>query len=167
MRNRTLPVPGAAALAALALGAAVTAAPARAQTGALPGFEAALVRETNAVRAEHGLPPLRRVAVLARPARAHSRYMALTGDFAHEGPGGAPFWRRLVAAGYPRYRRMAENIAEVPGCDAEAARSLVRLWMDSPPHRANLLDPRLRVTGGGAWTAGDCDAVMVTADYGS
>ncbi|HWH13331.1 MAG TPA: CAP domain-containing protein [Miltoncostaeaceae bacterium] len=153
----------AAALAALAL-AAGTAGPASARP--LAAFEAALVRETNAVRADAGLRPLRRVTVLARPARAHSRFLERSGRFQHEGVDGSPFWRRLVAAGFPRHRRMAENIAQVGGCDPAAAADVVRMWLQSPPHRRNLLDPRLRVTGTGAWASSGCGAVYVTADYG-
>jgi len=153
-----------AALATLALLGPAGAAPASAQP--LAAFEAALVRETNAVRVGAGLRPLRRLPVLARPARAHSRFLARSGAFQHEGGDGAPFWRRLVKAGFPRHRRMAENLAQVASCDPAGARAVVRMWLDSPPHRANLLDPRLRVTGAGVWAGGGCSAVYVTADYG-
>lgn len=131
-------------------------------------IERALVAEMNRARAGHGRPALRRVTTLARPARAHSRELLARGTFTHDSADGAPFWTRLVAAGFPRDRRMAENIAETPGCSVAAvARQTVRMWMASPPHRANLLDPRMRVVGAGAAIAADCSFTILTADYGS
>jgi uncharacterized protein YkwD len=143
---------------------------ARAETGPAASdarIERALVTEMNRTRAIHGRPPLRSIATLARPAREHSRELLARGTFTHDGADGAPFWTRLVAAGFPRDRRMAENIAQTPGCDVSVARRTVRMWMASPPHRANLLDRRMRVAGAGAALAGDCSFAILTADYGS
>jgi uncharacterized protein YkwD len=133
-----------------------------------PGrIEAALLVEMNAVRVARGRAPLRMSATLRRPARAQSRYLLRTGQLTHEGPDGAPFWTRLVEAGYPRNRWMAENLAELGGCDRTTARRTVRMWMDSPGHRANLLNRRYRWVGVGSASAGGCDVTVVTADYGS
>jgi uncharacterized protein YkwD len=121
----------------------------------------------NRVRAKRGLRALRARATLTRPARAHSRYLLQRGTIAHEGPGGAPFWTRLVAAGYPRNRTMGENLAMTYGSGLEVARRTVRLWMGSPGHRANLLNPRFRHTGAGVARSADFSMVILTADYGS
>jgi uncharacterized protein YkwD len=161
------PLAALAACVALALPAAQADAARATQTvRAQPALEAALVQQMNAVRRAHGRAPLRPLATLARPARAHSAFLARSGSFQHEAADGAPFWTRLVAAGFPRQRRMAENIALVQGCTPAAMRQVVRLWMDSPGHRANLLDRRLRATGAGVVATPGCAEILVTADYG-
>jgi uncharacterized protein YkwD len=132
-----------------------------------PTLERAIMSEMNRVRADAGLPALRRVALLARPARAHSTWLARTGAFQHEGPGGTPFWTRLVAAGFPRSARMGENLALVGGCAPATARTVVQGWLKSPGHRANLLSPRFRVVGVGVVSTPGCATTLVTADYGS
>ncbi len=160
--------------AALALaGAATSGAEAKgarasqATEASVPRTEAALLREMNRARAERGRRPLRMIATLRRPARAHSRYLVRTGGFDHDGRGGAPFWKRLFAAGFPRNRTVGENLAMVWGCGSDAARQTVRMWLDSPPHRANLLNPRFRWVGTGSASAAGCSSTILTADYGS
>jgi uncharacterized protein YkwD len=130
-------------------------------------IEQALLDEMNRVRARNGRRPLASIGTLKRPARSHSRYLLRQGILTHDGPGGAPFWQRLVDAGYPEDRYMAENLAEVPGCDVGIARETVRLWMNSPGHRANLLNRRYRFAGPGVASAGDCSDTILTADFGS
>jgi uncharacterized protein YkwD len=130
-------------------------------------IEKALVAEMNRVRSQRGRAPLRMSVTLRRPARAQSRYLLTTGRLTHEGPDGAPFWTRLVAAGFPRNRWMGENLALLGGCDRETARRTVAMWMGSPGHRQNLLSPRYRWVGVGSVSDGDCGTTVVTADYGS
>lgn len=133
-----------------------------------PGrIETALVAEMNKVRVERGRKPLRMSTTLRRPARSQSRYLLASGQLTHDGPDGSPFWTRLVDAGYPRDRWMAENLAELGGCDASTAGRTVQMWMNSPGHRANLLNPRYRWVGVGTVSDGDCNTTLVTADYGS
>jgi uncharacterized protein YkwD len=64
--------------------------------------------------------------------------------FAHENPDGAQVWDRAVTAGY-RYRKVAENIA----AGQRTAAEVVRGWMESPGHRANILDGELTQIGVG------------------
>ncbi|MFN8122767.1 MAG: CAP domain-containing protein [Thermoleophilia bacterium] len=166
MRSRTRPL--LLALAALTL----ATAPAAAQNSpdqnrvSPAAIEKAVIKAMNAERVQRKRPALRGAAALTRAARRHSAYMARTGAFQHESENGAPFWTRLIGEGFSRNRRMAENIAMVPGCDAGTAAWVVQLWMESPGHRKNLLDGQLRVTGVGVAVVGDCDQVLVTADYG-
>jgi uncharacterized protein YkwD len=128
--------------------------------------ERALVAGINAVRARHRLAPLRRVAALTRPARAHSRDLVARRAFTHDSANGSPFSTRLVAAGFPRRRAMAENIAQVPARGTRAARVALRMWMASPPHRANILNRRMRVIGVGFAIRTGRSATVVTADFG-
>ncbi len=162
--------------AALSLGCALVASasaqappadpPAAAPT-APPRIESALVTEMNRVRADRGRQPLRTIGTLQRPARGQSRYLLGIGELDHDGPDGSPFWTRLIAAGFPRNRSMGENLAMVPGCGPDAAARTVQLWLKSPGHRANLLNPAFRWVGAGAASAGDCSSTVLTADYGS
>ncbi|MDX6646749.1 MAG: hypothetical protein QOK40_2476 [Miltoncostaeaceae bacterium] len=153
---------------ALAAIAAVPAASGMAVTGATApsGVERALVSAINAARSAHHLPALRLSPALARSARAHSASLLRAGRLEHEGPGGAPFWKRLVEAGYPSRRPMAENLALVPGCGAATAATAVRMWLQSPGHRTNMLSPRYRWVGPGAALSQSCGSAVYTADFG-
>lgn len=132
-----------------------------------PRIESALLAEMNRARVERGRRPLRPIATLARPARDQSRYLLGLGTLDHDGSDGSPFWHRLVAAGFPRGRTVGENLAMVPGCGPAAAAETVQMWLDSPGHRANLLNPRFRWAGAGAASSADCSSTILTADYGS
>ena len=103
-----------------------------------------VVDRTNAERARHGLPPLTPDARLAAAAQAHSADMVRRGFFAHESPDGRQVWDRAVAEGYA-YRKVAENIA----AGQRTADEVVRGWMDSQGHRANILDRDLTQIGVG------------------
>lgn len=128
--------------------------------------EKALLTEMNRVRTQRGRVALRPLATLTRAARGHSRTLLGSGAFQHDSLDGSPFWTRLVAAGFPATRRMGENLAMVSGCDRAAARETVSMWMASPGHRANLLNPRFRFVGPGAATVPGCSQTILTADYG-
>jgi uncharacterized protein YkwD len=105
----------------------------------------------NHQRAAHRLRPLRADRRLAKAALGHSKDMVAHRYFAHESRSGAPFTRRIVATGWTRSRRsyvLGENIGWGSGSLA-TPRSMVRAWMHSAPHRANILDGRFRMIGVG------------------
>ena len=83
-------------------------------------------------------------ARLAAAAQAHSADMVRRGFFAHESPDGRQVWDRAVAEGYA-YRKVAENIA----AGQRTADEVVRGWMESQGHRANILDRDLTQIGVG------------------
>ena len=118
-------------------------APAPAGGGAA-GVLGEVVDRTNAERARHGLRALSVDQRLAAAAQAHSVDMVQRGFFAHESPDGRQVWDRAVAAGYA-YRKVAENIA----AGQRSAEEVVRGWMESPGHRANILDGDLTQIGVG------------------
>ena len=132
-----------------------------------PRIESALLSAMNRARVHRGLRPLRSIRTLRRPARGQSRYLRRIGTLDHSGADGSPFWTRLIAAGYPRGRSLGENLAMVPGCGRNVAARAVRMWLKSPGHRANLLNPAFRWTGAGVAVGSGCSATFVTADYGS
>jgi stress response protein SCP2 len=103
-----------------------------------------VVELTNAERVRHGLRPLTVDGRLSAAAQAHSADMVRRGFFAHESPDGSQVWDRAVAAGYA-YRKVAENIA----AGQRTADEVVRGWMGSPGHRANILDRDLTQIGVG------------------
>ena len=123
--------------------------------------ERSLLSVVNEVRGTHGLRPLKVDPALARVARSYTATMLRTGVFAH----GDMFGRlsRSGAAG-PTY---GENLAWGTGPYA-TARQIVRSWMGSPGHRANLLRPGWTRIGLGALTgtfAGYRGATVFTADF--
>jgi uncharacterized protein YkwD len=117
---------------------------------------AEVVALTNAERASAGLPPLAGDHLLAAAAQAHSADMVARAFYSHTSPDGSEPWHRAAAAGSTR-RTIGENIA----CGQRSAAEVVRGWMDSPGHRANILKPAFThigvgFAGGGAagtyWT---------------
>ncbi|HEY0814257.1 MAG TPA: CAP domain-containing protein [Pseudonocardia sp.] len=123
----------------------------RPRNGSAPntGALADVVVRTNAERARHGVPPLTVDARLAHAAQAHSADMVRRSFFAHENPDGRQVWDRAVAAGY-LYRKVAENIA----AGQRSAQEVVLGWMNSPGHRANILDGELTQIGVGCAEGG-------------
>lgn len=99
-----------------------------------PGLEAQVVDLVNAERATAGCGPVVADAGLAGVARAHSQDMRDRGYFSHTTPEGLSPWDRAAAAGVSG--ASAENIAQGY---ADAA-AVMAGWMDSPGHRANILD---------------------------
>ncbi|MEU1529134.1 CAP domain-containing protein [Streptomyces fagopyri] len=95
-----------------------------------------VVALTNAERAGEGLPPLLADAPLTGAAQAHSDDMVARAFYSHTSPEGGRPWDRAAAAGSTR-RTIGENIA----CGQRSPAEVVRGWMDSPGHRANILKP--------------------------
>lgn len=91
---------------------------------------------TNAERAAAALPPLAADPRLAAAAQAHSADMAGRDFYSHTTPEGREPWDRARAAG-AAHRATGENIA----CGQRTPAEVVRGWMDSPGHRANILTP--------------------------
>ena len=143
-------------LAVLALGSAATA-----HAVTLTRTESTLLDAINETRAAHGLPPLRVDPKLVRAARAHSHDMLRRDYFGHGAMG-----ERLLSFGV-RGRLLGENIAWAAPTRAITSRVL-RGWMKSPPHRANLLRRNFRRIGIAAPVGqlGTINgAAVVTADF--
>lgn len=111
-------------------------------------LEQLLLRQINAVRAANGLSALSRSTALTNAAAHHSRAMATFGFFAHESRDGGSFSARVGRFYRPRSRTwsIAENLAMFGG-GAPDASSIVKGWMGSPPHRANILGRVFREAG--------------------
>ena len=86
--------------------------------------------------------PLTLDATLGRAAGTHARDMARRGVLSHEGSDGSTVGDRVTRAGYP-WRSVAENIAS----GQKDADDVVRTWLESPGHCANLMNPDMRDMG--------------------
>ncbi|MFE9255902.1 CAP domain-containing protein [Streptomyces sp. NPDC006879] len=109
--------------------------------------EAAVLALVNQERAAAGCRPLTMDPALAELAGAYSKDMAIRGFFDHTDPDGRSPWDRAEAAGISGMA--AENIAR----GQADARAVMTAWMNSPGHRANILNCEYRTLGVGAYLA--------------
>ena len=95
-------------------------------------------------------------------ARAHSADMATKGYFDHTSPDGRSPFDRMRAAGY-RGNLMGENIA----AGQRTAAAVETAWMNSPGHRANILNCGYKVIGIGVATRSSSPyGIYWTQDFG-
>ena len=139
----------------------------------LSTLELDIVARINALRTTRGLRPLRVSRRLTAAASYHTRQMGELGFFEHESVNGAAFWRRIERF-YPAgrgYWSVGENLFyESPDTSASSA---IREWMQSPPHRQNVLDREWQDIGISAehfdsapGPFGGRSVTIVTADFG-
>jgi uncharacterized protein YkwD len=147
---------------------------ARQNVAARNGLERGVLGEINALRRRHGLAALRPNASLRAAADAHSTAMASRGFFTHESEDGTSFWKRVkrfYGSGGRAYWSVGENLLwSSPDVDAAGA---LRMWLNSPPHRKNLLTARWREVGlsavhvdTGPGVYKNAPVTIVTADFG-
>jgi uncharacterized protein YkwD len=105
------------------------------------GPEKILFDQLNESRVLTGLSPLRWDANLAAAARKHCALLVQHDALSHQFPGEEGLQQRLNDAGV-EFSAAAENVAMAPTAD-----EIHYEWMHSPPHRANILDPKLTVVG--------------------
>jgi uncharacterized protein YkwD len=124
------------------------------------GVEAQVLTLVNQERAKAGCQPLTADSRLATAARLHSEDMAARNFFDHTNPDGVTFDQRITKAGY-RSSGAAENIAKRQTTPA----SVMEAWMNSPGHRANILNCGLKNLGVGVAYQGRTP--IWTQDFGS
>jgi uncharacterized protein YkwD len=110
-----------------------------------PQVRAATLCLINAQRRRNGRGPLSQNVLLDRAALLHSLDMAKRKYFEHRDPDGVQPDARIVHAGYPPIL-VGENLAWGELAQSTPA-NIVSLWMKSPGHRANLLEPAYREIG--------------------
>lgn len=128
-------------------------------------LEARIIQLTNLERQKYGLPPLSQDATLSVAALGHSREMVGLNYFSHESPtaGLRSVSERTARAGCTD-AEVGENIAYYQGYSVEAAASrVVRDWMNSPGHRANILRPSFTAIGIGI--AFNHSVTMITQNF--
>jgi uncharacterized protein YkwD len=102
-----------------------------------------VISETNKQRDQYGQLPLRTNSKLNLAAKAKVDDMFRQQYFEHESPDGKKPADIIKAAGY-EYLIVGENLALG---NYENDQLLVEAWMNSPGHRANILDPKFREIG--------------------
>jgi hypothetical protein len=108
---------------------------------ALPQVERAVFTLTNNERARHGLPALQLDETLDAIAREHSFDMLRRSFFSHTNPDGEGPGDRVGKAHRQLVGEAAENVWSGSGYSvAVAAEQIVGDFMNSPGHRANILN---------------------------
>ncbi len=130
------------------IAAAPFAPPAAAQADDIAGRVLALVNQARSQprrcggRSFAAAGPLRLDAQLARAAAVHADSMARYGYLEHQGRDGSTPAERVSRTGY-RWRSVGENIA----AGQTTAEQVVRGWIASPEHCANIMEPRFTEMG--------------------
>jgi uncharacterized protein YkwD len=125
----------------------------------------------NRTRAQKRLRVLAENEALAQAAAGHASDMVARGYFDHETPEGSYFDQRILATGYTRGAngyKVGENLIWASGGLATPA-ELMRSWLASAGHRANILKGAYRELGlGVAFGTPDGDAgVTIAAEFGA
>lgn len=117
--------------------------PSTSTPGSTPGsdFVAQVLNLTNSFRQQNGLQPLSYSDRLSVAAQTYSQSMATQDFFAHAGLDGSTPQIRGTSAGYKG--GIGENIA----AGYATPNDVVQAWINSPGHRANLLNPSYRDIG--------------------
>ncbi len=113
-------------------------------------YESEVIRLVNEQRAKYGLPALTADAELCRVARIKSQDMADNRYFSHTSPVyGSPF--NMMKSFGVKYRAAGENIA----CGQRTPDEVVKAWMNSQGHRANILNASFTKIGVGYVSSGN------------
>ena len=126
----------------------------------------------NQERTSRGLSRLRLNEKLSNAADRHSRDMVQRNFFSHDSLSGASFLDRIRRSGYFRSARSwsaGENLAWGSGIRG-TPEQIMRAWMNSPGHKANILTGRFREVGigiaEGAPIRVSLPAATYTTDFG-
>jgi uncharacterized YkwD family protein/spore coat assembly protein SafA len=113
-------------------------------------YETEVIRLVNDVRKANGLKPLLQDWQLSRVARYKSQDMRDLGYFSHTSPTyGSPF--NMMKSFGISYKTAGENIAK----GYATPKAVVDAWMNSPGHRANILNPSYTHIGVGFVASGN------------
>ena len=140
----------------------------------LSTLESQLLGQINVTRGRRGLRALRISSRLAAAANQHSVSMAEKGYFSHNSANGGSFFRRIASfytyRGYSNWSAGENLLWSSPDVSPAGA---LRMWMNSPEHRANLLDRSWREIGISAvheanapGVYGGDEVTIITADFG-
>jgi uncharacterized protein YkwD len=138
-----------------------------------------LIREAtlcliNEERGSHGEAPLRYNRALENAAQGHTEDMVDRDYFEHVAPSGSTPLERIEASGYIHSSRVGyaigENIAW-GSLSLATPKAIVDAWMNSPGHRANILDAQYRETAIGVVanlpsSLSRQDGAIYTQDFG-
>jgi uncharacterized protein YkwD len=136
-------------------------------------MESSIACLINEHRAAYGVNPVQANGDLRQAALSHSTEMVSQGYFEHTSPAGLTFVDRILETGYTQATRsweLGENLVWGNG-PLSTPQSLVTSWMNSPPHRENLLRAGFREIGiaavvGTPESRSDTTGVTVSSEYG-
>jgi uncharacterized protein YkwD len=143
-------------------------------------FDAALVFASNKVRQQNGKKPLTYLSKLRNAASRHSYLMVKQNFFDHVNPKPGPYATmssRISNFGFDG-QEMGENIAKAyidlnqRKTYIQVAEDVIKQFMNSPPHKANLLKTSFQWVGEGAYFYAKPDDEQfwyfcVTQDFGT
>ena len=119
-------------------------------TSSVSAYEKKVVELTNAERAKQGLAPLTLNTELSKVARTKSQDMKNKNYFDHNSPTyGSPF--DMMKSFGISYTSAGENIA----MGQKTPEQVVQAWMDSPGHRANIMNSSFTHIGVGYVASGN------------
>lgn len=103
----------------------------------------------NEERAKHGLKPVKFYALSPLQKAARIRAGEIRDKFEHIRPNASPWYTLLDELGID-FKAAGENIGHASNMKPEA---VMQLWMSSPEHRDNILNPNYNMIGvGSAWS---------------
>jgi uncharacterized protein YkwD len=105
-----------------------------------------LLDDMNDARVKEGLAPLDWDVSLEEVAYARAKNLVQNGYFDHYAPDGESAFSELAARGI-RYRLAGENLARNNYLETKTVRAAFDGLMNSPGHRANILEPRFSSVG--------------------
>ena len=136
---------------------AVVGAGASAPSTASSGDAGQVLALVNQARTQAGCPALTVDGRLTRAAMRHASAMANRGFFSHTGADGSSPARRISDTGYV-WNLTGENIA----AGQPTAQAAFGTWINSPGHRANILNCGFSQTGLARAQTGDAAATYPT-----
>ncbi|HEX9503538.1 MAG TPA: CAP domain-containing protein [Patescibacteria group bacterium] len=125
-----------------------------------------LMNKINEQRTQRFIQTLNTNSKLTVAAMAKAHDMLTRSYFAHIDPDGNYVWPRIEAAGYVPYQTLGENLA----MDFTSADGVINAWMNSPTHRANVVNEKFVDQGLGT-VAGSYetnhDTIIVVSLFGT
>lgn len=120
--------------------------------------------KTNQERAKFGLTSLTLNTTLSQSANRKAQDMFANNYWAHNSPSGTTPWDFFKAAGY-KYSVAGENLAR----DFYDTESLMKAWMNSPTHKANIVNTKYQEIGIGVvnGTLGGIKTTLVVQHFGT
>lgn len=123
-----------------------------------------VLQQTNNERIKLGLVPLVFNSTLSKSAESKAADMFTNNYWAHTSPKGKTPWDFFIGAGY-EYSVAGENLAK----DFYDTDNLIKTWMNSPTHKANIINPKYKEIGLGVvnGTLNGVKTTLVVQHFGS
>jgi len=132
------------------------------ELGGINAFELEVVRLINIERAAYGLHPLALNPLLSMAARFHSHQMADLVFFSHRSPHHGSSTDRAEMFGHESIQEHVWGVRENIAGSTRSPERVVYVWMNSPGHRAAILQEHFLTIGIGVVQGGG-----TTAKFGS